>query len=119
MNSKSIVISVVILLVFSQNLFAAPADLITQSHRMTIGDVGASEAFGGALYVTKADGSSFPDCSVAPLQVFAGTNDNTTSEGIKAIYAGLLTAKASGSEVSVWYGPGADGVCRIQILTIH
>lgn len=107
------------LLAFACTSVAAPPPAISNTHRFTIGDIGASESFAGAIYITDASGASFPGCSVAPTQVWAGSNDNTTPSGIKAMYAGLLTAKATGGEVTAWYAPDAGGICRIQVLTIH
>ena len=116
---KKIILTAILTIFAGSAVAQSGPPTVTQQLRLELGNIGASEAFEGALFVQRADGGAFPDCSVASTQVFAGVNDQTTSGGIRAMYAAMLTAKASGTEVTLSYGPDASGICRLVFVTYH
>jgi hypothetical protein len=80
--------------------------------------VGSVRVFGsfGLAAMTRADGGAFTGCVNDSTTMWADESFLTT-DGAKALLATLLSAKASGSPVTIYYTT-ADGYCRMQIIQI-
>jgi hypothetical protein len=65
----------------------------------------------------RAGGSAFPGCANDSATMWADTS-YLTADGQKALLATLLTARAMGTAVTVYYST-TSGYCRFQIVDIE
>jgi hypothetical protein len=105
-------IAAVALMTFASNLFAYDAVVSNVP-------VGLVRVYGneGVQLFTRADGGTFPGCTNQPTVMWADSN-HLTADGRKALLALLLSAKATGALVQIYYTT-ADGYCRFQIIDMH
>lgn len=71
----------------------------------------------GVVAFNQAGGAAFPGCASDPAIMWADSA-YLTADGQKALLAVLLTAKATGSPVTVWYST-TSGYCRFQIVDLE
>jgi hypothetical protein len=109
---RTLVLGAIGLLGFSANVSAYDAQVSDVP-------VGLIRVYGnsGLHAFSRADGASFPGCTNDVSTMWADSS-YVTLDGRKSLLALLLSAKATGSLIRIYYTT-ADGYCRFQIIDIQ
>ena len=82
-----------------------------------VGKISTSGTSPGANNFTRVNNVAFPNCTTSPTVMWS--DPNNTSDGKKTVLAALLTAKALGRTVNVYYHVDGSGYCRYEIVEVN
>jgi hypothetical protein len=100
-------------------LLSVPVSTFAYDTQVSNVPVGMIRVYGnaGVQAFRRSDGGTFPGCTNDSDTMWADTT-YLTADGRKSLLGLLLSAKATGSLVRVYYTT-ADGYCRFQIVDIQ
>ena len=104
--------------------FTSPVFAYTHIVTMDVWKITASANSTGAIWFNRAGAVPFAGCNKALMWTPNPSLDpnvpafQPTAEGLEAVMATLMLAKATGSQVSVYYHVDTSANCRYEIVTL-